>query len=85
VAPRGILVLPSDSQQFGFAEKMDAAGPVPEARSEASHVPVSLVMTATRPRREGPRWMTTVTLPSPPATADNTFGALNKPFCVPLM
>jgi len=74
-AARGILEPPGDCQQFGFAEAMDADGPVPEARSEASHVPFSLVMTAVRSGREGPRWMTTVTLPFPPATADNTFGA----------
>src|SRR5712691_6188837 len=34
---------------------------------------------------EGPRWMTTVTLPLDSASADNTVGAWFRPFCVPLM
>jgi hypothetical protein len=32
-----------------------------------------------------PRWITTVTLPLPSATADKTVGAVFKPFCEPLM
>jgi hypothetical protein len=72
-------------QQFGFAEKMDAASPLPEARSEASQVPFSLVIVTVKLGGGGPRWMTTDTLPVALATADKTWGALNKPFWVPVM
>src|SRR5450631_1281044 len=84
--PSGVLAPGSGRQQFGFAAKMDAAAPVPEARSEASHVPFSMDITAVRlGGGEGPRWMTTVTLPFAPSTADNALGAFHRPFCVPLM
>ena len=67
-------------QQFGFVEKMDAAGPVPEARSDASHVPLSLVIVAVKSGGGEPRLMTTVTLPVALATADKTWGAVFRPF-----
>ena len=72
-------------QQFGVAERMDAAGPVPEARSEASQRPFSKVMVTAKLGGGGPRWMTTVTLPLASATADKTWGAVFKPFWVPVM
>jgi hypothetical protein len=34
----------TDDQQFGLDEKIDAAGPVPEKRSDASHLLFSRVM-----------------------------------------
>ena len=74
---------------MGLAEKIDAPGPVPEARSAASQVPLSLVMVAVRIGKTTPppacRLMATVTLPSALMMADSTAGAISKPFCVWLM
>ena len=72
-------------QQFGLDEKIDADGPVPEARSDASHLLFSRVMATVKFGVAGPRWMTTVTFPSAPETADKTWGAVRMPFWVPVM
>jgi hypothetical protein len=68
-----------------LAEKMDAAGPVPEARSEASQRPLTRVIVKVKLGGGGPRWMTTMTLPLLSATADKTWGATKRPFWVPVM
>ena len=79
-ASAGTRAFGDDCQQFGFVEKMDAAGPVPEARSDASHVPLSLVIVTVKSGGGEPRLMTTVTLPVALATADKTWGAVFRPF-----
>jgi hypothetical protein len=75
----------ADRQQFGFDEKMEAEGPVPEARSVASQVPFSRVMMTVKSGGGGPRRMTMVTLPFALALADKTWGATKRPFWVPVM
>ena len=65
-----------DRQQFGLAEKMEAEGPFPEARSAASHASPSRLISAVRLALAGERRMTTVTLPSLSAAADSTCCAL---------
>ena len=75
----------SSGQQFGFVENMDAIGPLPEARSEATQWPFSRLMVTVKLGGGGPRWITTVTLPLVSATADKTCGAVVKPFWVPVM
>ena len=82
---RGYYCREGDRQQFGLGEKMDAAGPVPEARSEASQASPSRLITAVRFGREAPRLMTTLMLPSASNSADSNCGRLLRPFCVPLM
>jgi hypothetical protein len=72
-------------QQFGFAEKIDADGPVPEARSVANQVPFMEVIVTVKSGGGDPLLITTTTLPSCLAIADRPVGAVFKPFCVPVM